>query len=311
MRSMASGSRPSTVIAADSCRYASTARAPKNVSRAPTSPSSVCTRTQSTLGKFVEPYRLQGRRLHAPLPRPRPRRSEAGAAGHRSRPVPRIWQSREIVRSRPVSRSRLPAVRTRAAGHRRRNPDSLPGAGANGRRGSLQRWGRGCTTTRSRERSTPIQGFRSARGWLTPDRRGCPNASCSKAVTRGSNHSIRCGTVTTSTPLRPPPDGAGALPLPVRSGARLARDVRDLARRGRSVRGSPVLRGDRPGHRAGRGAPDPDAHHPRPAVHRDRQHLLGSTDGGDPPRHRGAVSLCRLRLRDPSAIGATSGSAMH
>ena len=50
MRSIASGSRPSTVIAADSCRYASTARAPKNVSPSPVSPSSVCTRTHSTLG---------------------------------------------------------------------------------------------------------------------------------------------------------------------------------------------------------------------------------------------------------------------
>ena len=50
MRSIARGSRPSTVIAADSGRYAFTARAPKNVSPSPVSPSSVCTRTHSTFG---------------------------------------------------------------------------------------------------------------------------------------------------------------------------------------------------------------------------------------------------------------------
>ena len=49
----------------------------------------------------------------------------------------------------------------------------------------------------------------------------------------------------------------------------------------------------------GRRLADVPAHHARPPVHRDRQHLLGAAHRGHPGRHRGDVPVRRLRAGVP------------
>ena len=80
------------------------------------------------------------------------------------------------------------------------------------------------------------------------------------------------------------PDADGALRLAAGLSAGKPRGLPALARKGGGERRPDVLRGHRQGERAGRGAPDTDAHRRGQRRRRDRQHLLGPARSPARPR---------------------------